>query len=353
MKINVNGIKMHYEKYGTGRPLVLVHGNSVDHREFRDSIWLLRRHFTVYAVDSRGHGLSSKVKELHYSDMADDMVAFMEQLNLRDAVYFGHSDGAIIGLLTAMRTDRIGLLLAGSANMTPNGVKPWLKYGCRAVNAIAKNPKFRMMLTEPYLTAEDLATISTPTVVIAGSKDIISEAETRTIAESIPGAKLRILEGEGHAGYVTTGSHLADLIMEETGLREPGKGGTLTKAQKKALKVAQQGEVDAVLMYEKLAEVVKDEKDREAFLRLAKDEARHADVFYKYTGQTVKANPAKSIFVPAMYRALGREKVYPIIAKGEYEAADKYKKIIADFPEAETVLNDEVIHGHAVMGLLE
>ena len=43
MKINVNGIEMYYEKYGVGRPLVLVHGNSLDHTEFKDSIWLLRR----------------------------------------------------------------------------------------------------------------------------------------------------------------------------------------------------------------------------------------------------------------------------------------------------------------------
>ena len=117
MKIKVNGIEMYYEKAGEGRPLVLVHGNSADHREFKDSIWLLRRHFTVYNVDSRCHGLSTKVDELHYTDMADDMVAFMDQLDLRDVVYFGHSDGAIIGLLAAMRTDRIGLLLSGSANI--------------------------------------------------------------------------------------------------------------------------------------------------------------------------------------------------------------------------------------------
>lgn len=353
MKINVNGIEMYYEKCGTGRPLVLVHGNSEDHNDFNDSIWLLRRHFTVYAVDSRGHGLSTPVDEFHYTDMADDMVAFMEQLDLRDVVYFGHSDGAIIGLLTAMRTDRIGLLLAGSANLTPDGVATWLKTILKAVNAVRSNPKFTMMLTEPNITADDLAAIKTPTVVIAGSKDLVDEGETRTIAESIPGAKLRILEGEDHMSYVLTGSHLADIIMEETGLREPGIGGTLTKPQKKILKTAQQGEVDAVFMYERLAQVVTDEKDKAAFERLAADEARHAAVFEKYTGLTLKPNPTKAIMVPAMYKTMGKEKVYPIIAKGEYDAADKYKNIIADFPEVAEVMNDETYHGDAVLGLLK
>lgn len=354
MKINVNGIEMYYEKYGEeGRPLVLVHGNSMDHSYFKDSIWLLRRYFTVYAVDSRGHGLSTKVDELHYSDLADDMIAFMDQLDLRDVVYFGHSDGAIVGLLAAMKTDRIGLLLPGSANLTPQGVVSWLSTAFKAAYAITKDPKMKMPLVEPNITPEELAAIRTPTVVIAGSKDLVSLDETRVIAESIPGAKLRILEGEGHMSYASTGSHLADIIMEEAGIKEAGKGGTLTKAQKKILKGAQQGEVDAVLMYEKLAEVVEDEEDKKAFLRLASDEQRHADVFFKYTGQTLKANPAKAILIPNMYRTVGKEKLYPLIAKGEYEAADKYKNIIADFPEVETVMNDEVHHGDAVMGLLK
>lgn len=217
MKINVNGIEMYYDRTGVGRPLVLVHGNGVDHNEFKNSIELLSKHFTVYAVDSRGHGQSSKVDELHYTDMADDMVAFMEQLDLKDVVYFGHSDGAIIGLLTAMRTERIGLLLAGSANMTPEGAAAWMKTILKVVYAVKKSPRLRLMLTEPNITPEELGTICTPTVVIAGSKDIILEKETRCIAASIPGSKLRIIDGAGHVSYVTKKGQLAKLILEESG----------------------------------------------------------------------------------------------------------------------------------------
>lgn len=122
--------------------------------------------------------------------------------------------------------------------------------------------------------------------------------------------------------------------------------------QMNSLAAAQQGEEDAVYMYEQLAKVVRDEADREAFLRLAGDEKRHSDVFKKYTCTEIKANPAKGIFVPLMYRVLGKKKVYPIIAKGEYDAAEKYKHIIDDFPEVVEVMNDEVHHGDAVMGLL-
>ena len=126
----------------------------------------------------------------------------------------------------------------------------------------------------------------------------------------------------------------------------------ITIDQMNALVTAQQGEEDAVYMYEQLAKTVRDEADREAFLRLAGDEKRHSDVFRKYTCMDVKANPAKGIFVPLMYRVLGKKRVYPIIAQGEYDAAEKYKHIIDDFPEVVEVMNDEVHHGDAVKGLI-
>ena len=126
----------------------------------------------------------------------------------------------------------------------------------------------------------------------------------------------------------------------------------ITMDQMSALVTAQQGEEDAVYMYEQLAKIVRDDADLEAFLRLAGDEKRHSDVFRKYTCMDVKANPAKGIFVPLMYRVLGKKKVYPIIAKGEYDAAEKYKHIIDDFPEVVEVMNDEVHHGDAVKGLI-
>lgn len=126
----------------------------------------------------------------------------------------------------------------------------------------------------------------------------------------------------------------------------------LTKEQMAVCLKAQQGEVDAVAMYERLAEKVRDDADRKAFARLAADEARHAAVFRKYTNRDLKPGLTKRIVVPAMYRIIGKKKLYPVIAGREYEAADKYKPLIADFPEVEAVMNDEVRHGDAVMGLL-
>ena len=127
----------------------------------------------------------------------------------------------------------------------------------------------------------------------------------------------------------------------------------ITGKQRKQLLKSQQGELDAVLMYRRLAKRVKKEQDREAFLRLASDEDRHASVFYAYTKTDLKPKHAKAILIPLLYRLAGPEKVYPLIAKGEYGAAKKYVDLLRDFPEVERVLQDENHHGDAVLSLLK
>ena len=116
---------------------------------------------------------------------------------------------------------------------------------------------------------------------------------------------------------------------------------------------AQQGELDAVLMYNKLAEKVKDAKDAAAFKQLAAEEGRHASVFHAYTKKVLQPKKTKAVFVPMMYSLVGRKVLYPIIAKGEYDAAKKYKDLVPIFPEVESVMHDETRHGDIVSGLLK
>ena len=118
MYIGVNGIQLYYEKTGHGRPLIMVHGNSEDHTIFKEAVEVLKEHFTCYTPDSRGHGQSSPCRELHYKDMAQDMIAFMTELDLQDVAFYGFSDGGIIGLLAAMECKRITNLVVSGANIT-------------------------------------------------------------------------------------------------------------------------------------------------------------------------------------------------------------------------------------------
>lgn len=126
----------------------------------------------------------------------------------------------------------------------------------------------------------------------------------------------------------------------------------MTPKQYKELLRSQQGETNAVLMYKRLAQVVKTEREREAFLQLAREEGRHASVFHAYTKQTLKPQKTMSVIMPLLYRLLGKRWLYRLIAKGEYDAAVGYEHLIADFPEVESVKNDEKRHGDIVSALL-
>ena len=78
MFINVNNIRLYYEKHGEGNPLILLHGNEENHFIFDEAVEKLKKYYTVYTLDSRGHGQSEKVKEYHYQDMANDIKNFEE-----------------------------------------------------------------------------------------------------------------------------------------------------------------------------------------------------------------------------------------------------------------------------------
>ena len=59
-----------------------------------------------------------------------------------------------------------------------------------------------------------------------------------------------------------------------------------------------------------------------------------------------------AIIMPFLYYLLGKKRLYKLIAKGEYNAATGYEHLVADFPEVESVKNDEKRHGDIVSSLL-
>ena len=210
----VNGIRLFYEQTGEGRPLVLLHGNCEDHSIFDEAVAVLAERFTCYGIDSRGHGESDRVDELHYDDMAADLLAFLGALDLRDAVLCGYSDGGIVALLAARRTDRITDLIVCGANTHPRGLKGRAYRNIRREHRQDPDIYNAVMLREPHITAEDLSTIRARTLVVAGSRDIIREKDTRFIAENIPGAELLILLGEDHGSYIDHSDRIAHIILD-------------------------------------------------------------------------------------------------------------------------------------------
>ena len=118
---------------------------------------------------------------------------------------------------------------------------------------------------------------------------------------------------------------------------------------------SQQGELDAVAMYNSLADAVEGEHphDAETFRQLARDEARHASVFHKLTGRILAPSSAQARALVALYKAVGRRALYPLIAQGEYRAARRYEHLVDEYPEVATVRDDETRHGDTVRALLK
>lgn len=214
MYITVNGVRLYYEKTGSGRPLIMVHCNSMDHKIFRKSVKILSDHFTVYCPDSRDHGKSSRVKTLHYEEMAEDMVQFITALGLEKPVFYGFSDGGIIGLILAgTHPDLLSALIVSGASLNPDSTKPLPMKFFRLWSYVDRSDKMRIMMREPDITDDLLQAIRVPTFVTAGEKDVIKPEHTRHIAETVPLAKLKIFPKVGHSGYIMNSTRIAEYIL--------------------------------------------------------------------------------------------------------------------------------------------
>lgn len=205
--------KIYYDKIGTGKPLVLVHGNKETHKIFDKLIDALKDSFTIYAVDSRGHGQSDKVSEYHYADMADDILRLIEEEGIEKPSLFGFSDGGIIGILCAVKaSDKFDKIIAAGANIAVNGLKTIPLAGMRLNYLITRNSLTKMMLKEPVIPISELKKITCPVLVLAGEWDIIKEKHTRMIAENIRNAQLMIFRRKGHGDYIVHNSFTAQTI---------------------------------------------------------------------------------------------------------------------------------------------
>jgi pimeloyl-ACP methyl ester carboxylesterase len=118
---SVNGIRLYYEIYGAGEPLLLLHGNNSSIAAFDRQIPELAKHYQVIALDSRGQGNSSADStRLTYELFADDTAAFLDLLGIDRAHVLGWSDGGNIGLLLALRHPRKVRKLASMAAVLYN-----------------------------------------------------------------------------------------------------------------------------------------------------------------------------------------------------------------------------------------
>lgn len=215
MYIDVNGITLHYEKYENGDPIILSHCNSMSSKIFGKAVKILKERFTVYTVDSRDHGKSSKVKTLHYEDMAEDMYQFITKLQIEKPIFYGFSDGGIIGILLASEhPDLLSKLVVSGASLNPESTRERPMKFFKLWSHIDRSDKMQIMMREPNITDDILNAITVPTIVTAGTKDLIKQDHTEHIANTIPNSTLKIFDGESHSSYISNSPKIANYLIE-------------------------------------------------------------------------------------------------------------------------------------------
>lgn len=210
--VAVNGVKLYYETYGEGEPLLLLHGNNASMGYFKDQLADFSKKYKVIGLDSRGQGKStSDSTKLTYELMAEDVNTFLDSLHLKNVNILGWSDGGNIGVILALHHPEkikkmaiMGTVLYNDETSVVEGVNPLLKKQIKemedqGVPKTSMDYRCKMLLlTEPHVNPDDLKKIKTPVLVMAGETDVVKEGHTRLIAKKIPNSKLIIFKGAGH-----------------------------------------------------------------------------------------------------------------------------------------------------------
>ena len=203
-------ISLHFVEQGRGKPLILLHGNGEDGSYFKHQINCFSANYRVIAIDTRGHGQSPRgEKPFTIVQFADDLHDFMDENCIDQAILLGFSDGGNIALTFALKyPKRVEKLILNGANLFPSGVKAryqWpIEIGYHIAKLFAKKSKkakqnaemLGLMVNEPHIDPVELAGLTMPVLVVAGTKDMIKEKHTRLIYKSLPNARLSIIEGD-------------------------------------------------------------------------------------------------------------------------------------------------------------
>ena len=125
----VNGINLYFETYGSGRPLILLHGGLGSGEMFRPVLPTLAEHHQVIAVDLQGHGRTADIdRPIDVRLIADDIAALVDHLGLDKPDVVGYSLGGGVGLqVAAKHPAKVGRLVAVSANIRPDAIYPEIR----------------------------------------------------------------------------------------------------------------------------------------------------------------------------------------------------------------------------------
>jgi pimeloyl-ACP methyl ester carboxylesterase len=223
---DVNGIKMYYEVYGEGKPLVLIHGGgSTIQTSFARIIPLLSKTRKVIAVELQAHGRTGdRNAPISFEQDAEDVATLLKNINISKADILGFSNGGITTMLLATRyPEVVDRIIVASAFYKRNGMFPgfwdFMKKGTIADMPGALKEAFlkvnpdsaklqnlfekcsQRMLTFKDWSDEDLKAIKAKTLIVAGDKDVATLEHYLIMHRLISNSQLMIIPG-GHGEFI-------------------------------------------------------------------------------------------------------------------------------------------------------
>lgn len=216
--VQLGAIRTYYEEDGAGDALVLLHPGLADSRAFEPNVPGLAAQFRVFRPDRRGHGRTPDVEgPVSYELMAEDTIAFLEQVVGGPAHLVGHSDGAPVALLVALRRPDLVRRLVFAAGVYHHdgwipgaidldeetsaffaeyhgAVSPDGPEGFAGITAKLD----RMHREEPTLTPADLAGYPGPALVMVADVDEVRIEHTLALHAGLPDTQLAVVPGTNH-----------------------------------------------------------------------------------------------------------------------------------------------------------
>lgn len=236
---NVNGIQMYYEMYGSGQPLVLIHGGgSTIRTSFGRIIPILAKTRQVIGVELQAHGhTEDRGTASSFEQDADDVAELLKQLNIPHADILGFSNGGNTAMQVAIRhPQRVRKLVVASSFYKRSGLYDWLWEGLQHARLdnmpqvyqdeflsitnsqealqIMHDRDAQRMQTFADWKEDDIKSIHAPTLIIAGDQDLVYPEHTVEMYRLLPHGRLAILPANH-------GSYMGEIMTPDTGSRIP------------------------------------------------------------------------------------------------------------------------------------
>lgn len=250
---SADGTPIAYERTGSGPPLVLVHGATVDHTTWDEMLPYLEDHVTVYAIDRRGRGGSGDAETYALEREVEDVVTVVESIS-EPVTLLGHSFGGLCSLEAAMRIDDLHRLVVyeGLVLDAPPDEERALVEVERAIEAgdreralvafyrelahlteaeidhVRSQPAWRRRVEAVHTGVREVDAgfaydfepdrfrkLTTPTLLLVGEESPTTvHRDTAALHDALPESRVVVLEGQQHVAYRMAPEYFASTVLE-------------------------------------------------------------------------------------------------------------------------------------------